>query len=228
MSAPFSIVIPTLNAAAELPATVNALLPGLEMGMIRDLIVSDGGSTDTTIKIAEEAGAVIVEGPKGRGGQLHRGAEASKGEWLLFLHADTHLDSDWVGAAAVHRAQHPNLAAAFRLKFRAKGLAPKLVASWANMRSAGLNLPYGDQGLLMSRELYDYAGGYPDQPLMEDVAMARALKGRIRLLDTHAATGATRYEKNGWLRQSVQNFGTLTRYSFGADPEALSKRYHKG
>ncbi|MEP3347855.1 MAG: TIGR04283 family arsenosugar biosynthesis glycosyltransferase [Litoreibacter sp.] len=228
MTAPFSIVIPTLNAAADLPATVNALLPGLEMGMIRDLIVSDGGSTDNTLEIAEEAGAVIVNGPKGRGGQLHRGATASKGEWLMFLHADTQLAPDWVGAAALHRTEHPNLAAAFRLKFRAKGVAPKLVAFWANLRSATLNLPYGDQGLLMSRALYDYSGGYPDQSLMEDVAMARALKGRIRLLDTHAATGAERYENNGWFRQSVRNFSTLTRYSFGADPEALSKRYHKG
>ena len=227
MSAPFSIVIPTLNAAAQLPATLNALLPGLEAGMIRDLVVSDGGSADATLEIAEEAGAVIVKGPKGRGGQLHRGAGAAKGEWLLFMHADTHLAPDWVGAAAIHREAHPNLAAAFRLKFRTKVIAPRLVASWANMRSAALNLPYGDQGLLMSRVLYDYTGGYPDQPLMEDVAMAKALKGRIRLLDTYAATGAERYEQNGWLRQSLRNFSTLTRYSFGADPEALSKRYHK-
>lgn len=196
--------------------------------MIRDLIVSDGGSGDDTVKIAEEAGAVVVTGPKGRGGQLHRGAEAAKGEWLLFLHADTRLAPDWVGAAATHREAHPNLAAAFRLKFRAKGIAPRLVATWANMRSAALNLPYGDQGLMMSRALYEYTGGYPDQPLMEDVAMARALKGRLRLLDTYAATGAERYERNGWLRQSLRNFGTLTRYSFGADPSDLSKRYHKG
>jgi len=227
MTAPFSIVIPTLNAAAQLPATLNALLPGLEIGMIRDLVVSDGGSADATLEIADEAGAVIVKGPKGRGGQLHRGAGAAKGEWLLFVHADTHLAPDWVGAAATHREAHPNLAAAFRLRFRAKGIAPHLVASWANMRSAALNLPYGDQGLLMSRVLYDYTGGYPDQPLMEDVAMAKALKGRIRLLDTHATTGAERYEQNGWLRQSLRNFSTLTRYSFGADPEVLSKRYHK-
>ena len=159
---------------------------------------------------------------------MHRGAGVAKGAWLLFLHADTHLAPDWMGAAAVHRETHPNLAAAFRLKFRAKGLAPHLVAGWANLRSAALNLPYGDQGLLMSRELYDYSGGFPDQPLMEDVAMAKALKGRLRLLDTYAATGAERYEQNGWLRQSLRNFATLTRYSFGADPEALSKRYHKG
>ncbi|EPX80871.1 TIGR04283 family arsenosugar biosynthesis glycosyltransferase [Litoreibacter arenae] len=227
MAAPFSIVIPTLNAEAHLPATLNALMPGLEAGLIRDLVISDGGSEDGTLGIARAAGAEVVGGPKGRGGQLRRGAEVARGEWLLFLHADTCLAPDWVGAAAVHRETHPNLAAAFRLRFRAKGLAPRVVAGWANRRSTALNLPYGDQGLLMSRALYEYSGGYPDQPLMEDVAMAKALKGRVRLLDTFAETGAERYERNGWLRQSLRNFGTLTRYSFGADPRALAQRYHK-
>lgn len=195
--------------------------------MIRDLVVSDGGSIDATLDLAEEAGAHVVRGESGRGGQLHRGAQAAKGEWLLFLHADTHLAPDWVGAAAVHRNTHPNLAAAFRLQFRAKGVAPRLVAQWANLRTLAFNLPYGDQGLLMSRALYEHTGGYPDQPLMEDVAMAKRLKGRVRLLDTFAATGAERYLQNGWLRQSLANFGTLTRYSFGADPADLSQRYHK-
>jgi len=227
MSAPFSIIIPTLNAATQLPATLNALLPGVEAGLVRELIVSDGGSTDETLDIADDAGAEIITGPKGRGGQLRRGAEAARAEWLLFVHADTHLAPDWVGAAMTHRDAHPNLAAAFRLQFRAKGLAPKLVAGWANLRSSAINLPYGDQGLLISRALYDYCGGYADQPLMEDVAIAKALRGRIRLLDTHAATGAERYAQNGWLRQGASNLGTLLRYSFGASPEALAARYHK-
>lgn len=227
MSAPFSIVIPTLNAAVDLPATINSLLPGLEVGMIRDLVISDGGSTDDTLDIANEAGAEIVRGAPGRGAQLHRGAQAAKGEWMLFLHADTQLPPDWVGACAVHRAKHPNLAAAFRLSFRAKGFAPRFVARWANLRSTALNLPYGDQGLLMSRALYDYTGGYPDQPLMEDVAMAHALKGRIRVLDTCVATGAERYQQHGWFRQGARNLKMLARYSLGADPQLLAKQYHK-
>lgn len=227
MSAPFSIIIPTLNAGAGLPATLNTLLPGLEAGLLREVIVSDGGSTDETLQMADDAGAVVITGPKGRGGQLKRGAEAAKGAWLLFLHADTHLPPDWVGAAMTHRQTHPNLAAAFRLRFRAAGVAPTLVAGWANLRSAAINLPYGDQGLLLSRPLYDYAGGFPDQPLMEDVAMARALRGRIRLLETHVTTGAERYTQNGWLRQGRRNLGTLLRYSFGASPEKLAERYHK-
>jgi len=103
MSAPFSIIIPTLNAATQLPATLNALLPGVEAGLVRELIVSDGGSTDETLDIADDAGAEIITGPKGRGGQLRRGAEAARAEWLLFVHADTHLAPDWVLAARYHK-----------------------------------------------------------------------------------------------------------------------------
>lgn len=228
MTAPFSIIIPTLNAAEQLPATLNALLPGVEAGVVREVLISDGGSTDATAQIAEDAGAEWISGPAGRGGQLRRGAQACRAEWLLFVHADTWLAPDWVGAAMTHRDAHPNLAAAFRLKFRAKGLAPKLVAGWANLRTSALNLPYGDQGLLMSRTLYDYVGGFADQPLMEDVAMARALRGRVRLLHSEAETGAERYVQNGWLRQGARNLGTLARYSLGADPQELAKRYNKG
>lgn len=227
MTAPFSVIIPTLNAAETLPSTLNALLPGLETGMIRELILSDGGSTDATVKLGEQAGATVLVGSAGRGSQLRRGADIARAEWLLFVHADTHLPPDWVGALGVHIKQQPDNAAVFRLKFRARGPMPRLFAAWANLRSRLFDLPYGDQALLISRRLYDVVGGYPNQPLMEDVAIARKLKARITLLDAAVQTGADRYIKGGWVRRGLRNLWTLARYLWGVSPAELAAMYHK-
>ncbi len=226
MSAPFSIVIPTLNAADELPATLNCLLPGLEQGLISEVIISDGGSTDATLKLADDAGAVMVKGAAGRGGQLRRGAEIAKSDWILFLHADTHLPHTWPGALSIHINQSEN-AAVFKLGFRSVAPMARLTAGWANLRSRVFGLPYGDQGLLISKELYNEIGGFADQPLMEDVAMARALSGRLTVLDEIALTSDTRYAKSGWLKRGTRNLWTLTRYLLGTSPEVLAKAYHK-
>ncbi len=228
MRAPVSIVIPTLNAAEVLPATLGCLGEGLEAGLIRELILSDGGSTDGTPRLGEEAGAMVVSGPAGRGTQLRRGAEWAGGEWLLFLHADTCLGDGWSAALLDHLRDREEQAGYFRLGFRASGLAPRVVAGWANWRSRAFGLPYGDQGLLISRRLYDRVGGFPDIPLMEDVALAQKLGGRLVELDACAWTSAERYQRDGWLRRGGRNLVTLTRYLMGTDPERLRKSYEKG
>ncbi len=221
-----SIIMPTRNAADTLPAALNALLPGVEIGLIRDVVISDGGSDDETAKVADAAGAELITGPAGRGGQLARGAIAARGDWLLFLHADTYLSPDWPGAVAAH-IQNSTDAAVFRLSFRAKGIAPLLVSGWANLRTRLFDLPYGDQGLLISRTLYDDIGGYPDQPLMEDVSIARALKGKITMLASVANTSADKYVEQGWVRRGARNLLTLARYFLGADPNDLVRSYQK-
>jgi len=104
---------------------------------------------------------------------------------------------------------------------------PRLVAGWANVRTRVLGVPYGDQGLLISKDLYDAVGGYRDHPLMEDVAMARALKGRVKLLEEAVSTDARRYLAGGWLRRGARNLWTLLRYLMGADPSRLARGYHK-
>ena len=223
MRAPLSVVIPTLDAARELPGCLAALPEGLVL--IREVVVSDGGSRDTTTAIAREAGAEVVAGPPGRGGQIRRGVAASRGEWLLVLHADTRLDPGWSGAVGAHLAGGGE-AAWFRLAFRAEGIAPRLVARWANLRSR-LGLPYGDQGLLVPRALLDAVGGYDDVPLMEDVALARRLRGRMRGLRHVARTGAARYEAEGWGRRGARNLLTLARYLGGADPARLARGYER-
>jgi rSAM/selenodomain-associated transferase 2 len=225
MRAPLSIVIPTLNAAAHLPGTLATLIEGLDRGLVRELIISDGGSTDSTVKIAEEVGAVLVTGVAGRGGQLRRGREVAKSDWLLFLHADTRLSSDWP-AIVLDQIRTSKRAAYFQLKFRADGLAPALFARGVKLRSR-LGLPYGDQALLVSASLYDQIGGYPDIPLMEDVAIAKKLRGRLTGLPVIAETSAERYVKHGWLKSGGRNLWTLAQYLTGTSPEKLAKRYER-
>lgn len=226
MPAPVSIVIPTLNAAQELPACLEHLMEGLAAGLIRELVISDGGSGDATRAIAQAAGAEWASGAPSRGGQLRRGCTGAKGEWLLVLHADTHLQPGWAGAVAQHLQEGQGRPAYFRLQFRARGLMPAWVAGWANLRARLFGLPYGDQGLLIRREVYEAAGGYPDQPLMEDVALVRRLNG-LTALPCAALTSAVRYQRAGWLRRGTRNLWTLACYFLGKDTKKLAASYRK-
>ncbi|MEM6482139.1 MAG: TIGR04283 family arsenosugar biosynthesis glycosyltransferase [Pseudomonadota bacterium] len=223
MRARLSVVIPTLMAEDALRQSLPALSEGLHSGLVRELIISDGGSRDATQQIAEAAGARMVTGVASRGGQLRRGAELAEGDWLLFLHADCVLPAGW--AQAVTRHLESEGAAAFRLGYDVDGLAPALVSGWANLRSRMFGLPYGDQALLIEREVYDTVGGYADIPLMEDVAMARALRGQITLLPLTVLTSSEKYRREGWLKRGARNLLCLARFLMGADPQTLAKRY---
>ncbi len=225
MPAPLSIIIPTLNAADKIGPTLACLAGAIGEGLIRELIIADGGSTDNIAEIADHAGAALVTSEPGRGGQLRSAAEIAKGTWMLFLHADTVLGDNWHNAVADHLALHPKDAGYFRLKFDATGLWPTVIAQWATLRSRLFHLPYGDQGLLISRRHYDAIGGYSNIPLMEDVAIARAIGRRLRALETTATTSAERYQRNGWLRHSLRNHMLMLRYMLGTDPDTLAKRY---
>ncbi len=227
MVAPLSVIIPTLNAASALPEAATALMPGLTEGLIRDLVVSDGGSSDITLEVARGLGATIVEGSPGRGGQIARGVEAARADWLLILHADTHLGPGWAGAVWRHIDAAEIGAGYFRLAFRAEGTMPKLVAFGANLRSRWFGLPYGDQGLLLPRRLLIAVGGVPEVPLMEDVILARRLRGRIWPLDAEARTSPTRFESDGWTRRIASNLWTLVRFQMGVSPERLAREYHR-
>jgi rSAM/selenodomain-associated transferase 2 len=221
-----SVVIPTLNAEAALGPTLAALVPGLREGMVREVIFADGGSTDDTAAIAEAVGATLVEAPRGRGPQLAAGAAAARGPWLLFVHADTRLAPDWPEAARRHIAEHGGRAGWCDLRFDAEGLAPALVSRWANLRARLFAMPYGDQALLVSIALYRAAGGHPAIPIMEDVALARALgRRRLRPLGVFALTSAARYEAEGWLRRGARNLSCLALWFMGVAPERIAQRY---
>ncbi len=228
MTAPLSVIIPTLNTADTLPATAAALLEGVQRDLVCELIICDGGSEDRTLALADALGAVIVTSPPGRGQQLRAGAAAARGAWRLFLHADSILDRGWSDAVLHHIKAGPEQAGYFDLRFTAQGWIPAWFAAWANLRSRLLSLPYGDQGLLIHRDLYDRVGGYPAIPLMEDVALSRKLRGTLGSLGCHAATGTDSYGDRGWLVGGCRNLGLLTLYFLGVSPDRLAGWYTAG
>lgn len=226
MSAPVSVIIPTLEAAGRLGPCLGALAEAALSGLIREVILADGGSTDEVGDVAEATGATLVATARGRGTQLAAGAAAARGDWLLFLHADSVLPEGWDAAVAEHIAGHGNAAGYFGLRFDDGGLAAWLVAGWANLRSRLFALPYGDQALLVPAALYRAVGGFPDWPLMEDVALVRRI-GRARLcrMPGLVTTSAERYRRDGWCRRGFRNLSTLALYFLGVAPERLARRY---
>lgn len=215
-----SVVIPTLNAAAVLPATLATL------GCVAETIVADGGSTDGTAAVAAELGARLVTGLRGRGTQIAAGVAAASRPWLLLLHADTRLSPAWRAAAADHMAQHPARAGYFRFALdRADPRARRLerLVAW---RCRALGLPYGDQGLLITRDLLAAAGGIAPIPLMEDVDLIRRLgRHRLRLLPADAITSATRWEQEGYMRRSARNLACLSLWFAGVPPAVIRRIY---
>ena len=226
MTAPVSVIIPCLNAGLHLPCCLAAL--GAQAGdpLIGEIIVSDGGSEDDTMAVARAACAVIVNASRGRAKQLIAGAAAARGDWLLFLHADTALGAGWREAVASHIAAGEHTAGVFRLAYDADHDQARWLAARANRRTRWFGLPYGDQGLLISRRLHDRLGGFPDQPLMEDVEIVRRIgRSRLTVLDAEAVTSAEKYERDGYRRRAYRNGWLTFRYLLGATPEKLARHY---
>jgi rSAM/selenodomain-associated transferase 2 len=219
-------VIPTLEAARLLPACLSALVPALVSGLVREAIVVDGGSRDLTPAIARDFGCALIASSPGRARQMNAGAAAAKGAWLLFLHADTVLEAGWEVEAAEHLHARPDKAAAFTLAFDDEGAAARRVAALANWRARTFGLPYGDQGLFLPRALFDAVGGFPDQPLMEDVAIVRAIgRGRLTHLSALATTSGERHRRDGWIRRPLRNLAILAAHLAGVQPARLRRWY---
>ncbi|HYW16795.1 MAG TPA: TIGR04283 family arsenosugar biosynthesis glycosyltransferase [Allosphingosinicella sp.] len=215
-----SVVVPTLNAAATLGPCLDAVREADE------IVVVDGGSTDGSTAIAQGSGARLVQSPRGRGVQLAAGAAAAKGDWLLFLHADTRLSPGWREAAERHRVRCPDKAACFRFRLDAGEKRARLVEAGVALRVRLLGLPYGDQGLLVPRRLYDETGGYRPLALMEDVDLVRRIGARrIERLGIEAVTSAARWRSGGWLRRSARNLLCLVLYRSGMSPERVARLY---
>jgi len=213
-------IIPTLNAASTLPATLAAL------GGQVEVVVSDGGSTDGTPDLARAGGTAVVTGPRGRGLQIAAGVEAARTPWLLLLHADTRLAPGWAAAAAAHMQASPDRAGYFRFALDSPDPRARQLERAVAWRCQALALPYGDQGLLIARDVLDAAGGVRPMPLMEDVDLVRRL-GRWRLarLPADAVTSAARWERDGWRLRSVRNLACLALWRAGVPSSWVARLY---
>ncbi|MEM6491619.1 MAG: glycosyl transferase family 2 [Pseudomonadota bacterium] len=211
-----AIVIPTRQAAVDAPPAIAAL----RREHAGPIVICDsaGGATDLD--------AMVIQGFGGRGGQLRAGAAAAQTPWMLFLHADTRPAPGWRAAVDRFIAGGVGRAGYFDFTLDDAGRAARRLERAVSWRCRRLALPYGDQGLLIARTLYDAVGGFPDQPLMEDVAIVRRL-GRRRLarIGVPATTSAAKFQRDGYGRRSAKNVALLALYSVGVPPTRLAKLY---
>ncbi len=220
-----SVVIPTLNAAATLAGTLESVAEADEV------VVVDGGSGDGTVEVAERLGARVVMAARGRGGQLVAGVAAARGEWLLLLHADTRLEEGWSRGPHLTLPLRPQgrrgdweRAYYFRFALDCDDPRARRLERMVAWRSRVLGLPYGDQGLLIHRDLLRSVGGVRALPLMEDVDLARRL-GRRRLVavDVAAVTSPAKWVREGWHRRSARNLVCLGLYFLGVPPRVIAR-----
>src|SRR5213594_4445870 len=222
------VVIPTLNEASYLPGLL-ADLQCLRQIVPLDVVVADGGSRDGTLAVAERAAARTLVGPAGRARQLNAGAAAARGEWLLFLHADVRVPPAARRAllAAVVDAPPPvPQVAVFRFAIDLPAPWKRFIELGQALRQRLYHLPYGDQGLLIRRELFHATGGYADIEIMEDVEMIRRMKRRrveIRALSGALVTSGRRYRERGVLRTWLSNVMLIALYLLGVPPRRLAR-----
>tara|TARA_R110000868_G_scaffold1844_4_gene14555 strand:+ start:4676 stop:5350 length:675 start_codon:yes stop_codon:yes gene_type:complete len=216
-----SVVIPTLNAAPGLAAAMESV-----RAAALEIVVADGGSSDDTIGVALAEGARVIASEKGRGQQLRAGAAAATGDWLLFLHADTCLSDGWDAAAFAADPANEFRAGVFAFALDDDSPPARRVERLVAWRTRYLGLPYGDQGLLISRAFYDRLGGYRPLPLMEDVDMVRRIGRRhLSVLGAAAVTSAVRYRRGGWWARPARNLFCLSLYFLGVSPDFLARVY---
>jgi glycosyltransferase involved in cell wall biosynthesis len=175
-----SVVIPALNAQEALTRCFDSLIGATVRGAVREVIVADGGSSDDTLTIADAAGAHLVRAGKSRAAQLAAGAQAARGDWILFLHPQTALDPGWEVEAEAFMARvtlaRPR-AAAFRFGLDEFDATSRRAEAFSWLRCWLFKLPYGDQALLIPKRLYNKLGGYRDVA-MEDVDLVRRIGSR--------------------------------------------------
>ena len=216
-----SVVIPTLDEAEGIVRAVESVVaPGVEV------IVVDGGSRDGTCRLARDAGARVLEGVRGRARQLRLGGEESTGDAVLFLHADTRLESGWQEGVRQALADPRCAGGAFAFRFAERGFREWWIERGVALRVALFRLPYGDQALFVRRSVLEKMGGIPIVPMMEDLDLVAAIKraGRLELLRLEATTSSRRYAEHGTLRTIGWHQWALLGWWLGWDREWMAER----
>ena len=218
-----SVIIPTLNEAEILGATLESLM----VHPPAEVIVVDGGSRDSTVEVARQYTSQVFVSRPGRGLQQASGARHSEDSVLVFLHADTRLPSGYQHLIRQALA-YPNVVfGAFCLAIHPATLALDIISFMANLRSRCLRLPYGDQAIFVRREAYFQVGGFRNWPIMEDVDLVRRLNrmGGFKLARGHVKTSARRWQKENLIYTTLRNWSLIIRCGLGASPEALFRHY---
>jgi len=218
-----SIIVPTLNEAQNIVPLLTRLKPLRERGV--EVIVADGGSTDGTPALAAPLADQVLNAPQGRARQMNAGATRATGVALLFLHADTHLPAD--ALRAVDRALNRHRWGRFNVRFDSRRPLLWLVARMMNLRSRLTGIATGDQALFVTRAAFESVGGFPEQPLMEDIELSRRLKkiSSPACLKIPVVTSARRWEEHGAWRTILLMWRLRWAYWRGASPAQLARRY---
>jgi len=220
-----SIIVPVLDEAAGITAALEALTPFRQRGV--EVIVVDGGSRDRTMELARPLADRAIAAPRGRGAQMNAGAAIATGDVLLFLHADTTLPPDVDGLLL--EAMRDSTWQWGRFDTRIEGGNPLLamVAGFMNWRSLITGIATGDQAMFVRRVAFAEVGGFPDIPLMEDVALSKRLKriGRPLGLAARVVTSGRRYHERGVIRMILLMSRLRLEYFLGVEPAALARRY---
>jgi len=225
MTAALSIIVPVLNEEAGIVAALDALAGYRRHG--HEAIVVDGGSSDRTAELARPLSDAVIAAPRGRAAQMNAGAAQAAGDTLLFLHADTRLPAAADGAIVDGLRQSGRRWGRFDIAIVGKSPMLRIVAATMNLRSRLSGIATGDQAIFVTRDAFAECGGYPDIPLMEDIALSRRLKRASRplCLKARATTSGRRWEQRGILRTILLMWRLRLAYFLGAEPHALARRY---
>ncbi|MBW4643239.1 MAG: TIGR04283 family arsenosugar biosynthesis glycosyltransferase [Goleter apudmare HA4340-LM2] len=224
-SAKISIVIPALNEVENIQDAIATTQPSANI----EVIVVDGGSKDDTVKIAQSLGATVISAPPGRAVQMNTGAIAANGEILVFLHADTRLPTGFDHLIRTTLQQPGTVAGAFNLQINASGLGMRLVEKGVNWRSHFWQMPYGDQAIFLTKEIFHKIGYFPELPIMEDFELIRRLKriGKITIIDVPVVTSARRWLKKGIWQTTLINQIVIIAYLLGVSPQRIRSWYRR-
>jgi rSAM/selenodomain-associated transferase 2 len=220
-----SIIVPALNEVRVIGDTLERLQPLRADG--HEVIVADGGSGDGTGEMAAPFADRVVVSEPGRARQMNAGAAVATGEVLLFLHADTRLPEGAERLVLGEMAETGRRWGRFDVRLSGRHPLLRLGGRWISERSRLTGVATGDQAIFLRRQLFDEVGGFPDIPLMEDVALSKALRrtGRPLCIRTPVVTSSRRWEERGILRTMVLMNRLRLEYFLGADPARLAERY---